>query len=203
MRFLAKIISYLFHPLWMPLYVVLIFWEMDSRVHFFTQSSVWFYILLVVMINSVIIPILMFWMMKRLSIISSLEMEYQKDRVYPFLITGIFYVTTWLVFYNFGILDLIAYLFIVAAVLVFIALIVNVFWKISIHSMSMGAMSVFIIYMTSVHFISTSWPTYLVVFISGLVGYARLKLGSHNPSQVYVGFLSGALVTSLFLMGLA
>lgn len=202
MRFIAKVISYLFHPIWMPLYVVLIFWEMDSRVHFFNQPSVWFYILMVVIINSVLIPLLMFWMMKRLGIISSLSMEYKKDRIYPFLITGVFYLTSWFVFYNLGILDLIAYLFILAALLVYFALIVNIFWKISVHSMSMGALSVFIIYLSSVHFITSSWPAYLVILMSGLVGFARLKLKSHNSAQVYVGYLGGALITVLFLTGL-
>lgn len=186
----------------MPLYVVLMFWEMNSRVHFYSDSSVWFYIILVVFINSILIPFLMFWMMKRLGIIGSLGMEQRKDRVYPYLITGIFYVTTWFVFYNLSILDLIAHVFVFAAILVFLALIINVFWKISIHSMSMGAMSVFIIYLTSVHFISSAWPSYLIVLLSGVVGFARLKLKSHTPAQIYVGYLSGALVAFLFLVGL-
>jgi len=201
-RAFSKVISYLLHPLWMPLYVVLMFWEMNSRVHFYPQSSAWYYIIFVVLINSIIIPLLMFWMMRRLGIISSLRMEERKDRVYPFLVTGIFYLTSWFVFYNLGILDLVAYLFIVAAVLAFISLVVNVFWKISVHSISMGAMSVFIIFLTSVYFISSSWPSYAIILLSGVVGFARLKLQCHSPAQIYSGYLLGALVTALFLMGL-
>jgi len=186
----------------MPLYVVLMFWEMNSRVHFYPESNVWFYIFLVVSINSILIPLLMFWMMKRLNIISSLSMDKKQDRLFPFLITGIFYITTWFVFYNLGIMDLVAYLFMVAALLVFLAILVNLFWKISIHSMSMGAMSVFIIYLTAVHFIGSSWPAYLVILLSGLVGFSRLKLKSHSPAQIYVGYLLGVVVTIGFLMGL-
>lgn len=202
MKAFAQLISYIFHPIWMPVYVVLLFWEMDSRVHFYNHSSAWFYILLVVLINSVVIPLLMIWMLKRLGIINSLLMESRKDRIYPFLITGIFYVTSWFVFNNLGVLDLIAYLFIVASLLVFLALIVNIYWKISVHTMSMGALSVFIIYLTSVHFLTLSWPAYFIVLMSGLVGFARLKLESHSPAQVYSGYFAGALVTLLFLMGL-
>lgn len=203
MQVFARFISYLFHPIWMPLYVVLIFWEMNGRVHFYPESKVWFYILLVVFINSILIPLLLFWMMKRLNIISGLSMHKRQDRLFPFLITGIFYITTWFVFYNLGIMDLIAYLFIVAALLVFLAILVNLFWKISIHSMSMGAMSVFIVYLTAVHFINSSWPAYGIVLLSGLVGFSRLKLKSHSSAQVYAGYLLGALVTVGFLMGLS
>lgn len=202
MQVFARFISYLFHPIWMPLYVVLIFWEMNGRVHFYPESNVWFYILLVIFINSILIPLLMFWMMKRLNIISSLSMDRKQDRLVPFLITGIFYITTWFVFYNLGIMDLVAYLFIVAALLVFLAILVNLFWKISIHSMSMGAMSVFIVYLTAAHFLNSSWPAYGIVLLSGLVGFSRLKLKSHSPAQIYVGYLLGVLVTIGFLMGL-
>jgi membrane-associated phospholipid phosphatase len=198
----AQFISYLFHPIWMPLYVVLIFWEMDTRIHILTQNSAWIYITMVVVINSIIIPTLMFWMMKSLGVISSLTMEDKKDRVFPFLVTGLFYLTSWFVFYNLGILDLVAYLFIVATALVIVALIVNLFWKISVHSMSMGALSVFILYLTTIHFIPNNWPAYIIIFLSGLVGFARLKLKSHNATQVYVGYLSGIIITALFLIGL-
>ncbi len=203
MQVFARFISYLFHPIWMPLYIVLMFWGMNSRVHFYTDSSLWFYVLLVVSINSILIPLMMFWMMKKLNIISSLSMDKRQDRLYPFLITGAFYITTWFVFFNLGIMDLVAYLFMMASLLVFLALLVNLFWKISIHSMSMGALSVFIIYLTAAHFINASWPAYVVVLLSGLVGFSRLKLKSHSPAQVYAGYILGALVTVGFLMGLA
>lgn len=201
MQVFAKFISYLFHPIWMPLFVVLMFWEMNSRVHFYPESNVWFYIFLVVFINSIFIPLLMFWMMKSLNIISSLKMDKRQDRLFPFLITGVFYITTWFVFYNLGIMDLMAYLFIVAALLVFLAILVNLFWKISIHSIAMGAMSVFIIYLTALHFINSFWPAYGIVLLSGFVGFSRLMLKSHSPAQVYTGYLLGALVTVGFLMG--
>jgi membrane-associated phospholipid phosphatase len=140
--------------------------------------------------------------MKRLGIIQSLSMEDKKDRLYPFLITGVFYLTTWFVFHNLQILELIAYIFVVASILVFLALFINLFWKISIHAMSMGALSVFILWLTAVNLIVSPWPAYLIIILSGLVGYARLKLKSHNSTQIYVGYLTGVIVLASFLLGL-
>lgn len=202
MRIFARFISYLFHPIWMPLYVVLMFWILNSQQYLLSNGSAWLYIVIVVIINSILIPVLVFLLMKRLGVISSLSMERKNDRLYPFLITGLFYITSWFVFHNLQILDIVAYVFIVSAVLVFVALIISFFWKISVHSMSIGAMSVFILYLTAIHFIPTSGPAYIVILLSGLVGFARLKLGSHNSTQIYIGYLTGVIITSLFLMGL-
>jgi membrane-associated phospholipid phosphatase len=41
----------------------------------------------------------------------------------------------------------------------------------------------------------------LSLVISGLVGFARLKLGAHTPAQVYAGFGLGMFtILSLFLI---
>jgi membrane-associated phospholipid phosphatase len=40
-----------------------------------------------------------------------------------------------------------------------------------------------------------------LVLLSGLVGYARLRLNAHTPAQVYAGFLSGvALLTAVVVV---
>jgi membrane-associated phospholipid phosphatase len=37
------------------------------------------------------------------------------------------------------------------------------------------------------------------IFIAGLLGYARIRMNAHRPSQVYAGFLIG-FVTQLILL---
>ncbi len=185
----------------MPLYVMLMFWNINSKAMFISNDMVWLYILLVVFINTLLIPILLFLMMKRMKIIESLQLDSQKDRFYPFAIIGIFYLTTWYVFHSIEIFTYLSLVFVLAAVLVFLALGVNLFWKISIHSMSMGAMSAAVLYLTAVHFIESTWPVYSIFLLSGLVGFARLKLKAHTSAQVYVGFLMGAAVLTAFTFG--
>lgn len=181
---------------------MLIFWNINTKAMFISNDVVWLYILLVVFINTLLIPVLLFWMMKRLNIIDSLHLDSQKDRFYPFAITGIFYLTTWYVFNSLEVFTYLSLVFVIAALLVFLALFINLFWKISIHSMSMGAMSIAVLYLTAVHFINTAWPVYLVFILSGLVGFARLKLKAHSSAQVYVGFVLGILLVSIFFFTL-
>lgn len=167
---------------------------------FISNNMAWLYILLVVFINTILIPVLLFWMMKRLKIIESLSLNSQKDRIYPFFITGVFYLTTWYVFNSLEIFSYLSLVFVLAAILVFLALAITIFWKISIHSMAMGAMSAAVLYLSALHFINEAWPVYLVFILSGLVGFSRLKLKAHSSAQIYVGFLIGALVLSIFTL---
>lgn len=197
---LAIFISYAFHPLWMPLYMILIFWNINQQM-LFINNSAWLYILLVVFMNTLLIPVMMIWLMKRLKVINDIHLHSRKDRIYPFLITGIFYLTTWYLFHQLELLNSMSLVFKLATILVSIALLISLFWKISIHSMSMGAMSAAILYLAVLHFLPI-WPVYIVFILSGLVGFARLKLKAHQAAQIYVGYVLGLLVVSVFFLGL-
>jgi membrane-associated phospholipid phosphatase len=37
-------------------------------------------------------------------------------------------------------------------------------------------------------------PLIIIIFVSGLVATARLKLNAHTPAQVYTGFLAGFII---------
>lgn len=198
MRTFSKFISYVFHPMWMPLYVVLIFWYLDNRFY----SNMWLYVVFVVFLNTILIPFLMIWMMQRLKIIHNINLHNHSDRFYSLSIVGLLYLVCWYIFYQLDIFDLITQFLLIAPILVLLAILINFFWKISIHSIAMGAMSVFIVYLSSINLLVSNWPSYLVIFLSGLVGFSRIYLNQHKPLQVYLGYLSGSFVTAAFLFGL-
>jgi len=177
--------------------VLLLFW-MDSQGPVETSWEAWIYIITIVIINSLILPILLIWLLKRMRIIESMSLEKKQDRLYPFSIAGMFYFTTWFVFNSLHIFSFLSTIFLIATILVLMAALINIFWKISIHNMSMGAVSTAILFLTASHYILSPWPVYLVFILSGLVGFSRLKLHSHSHSQVYAGFILGALVVLTF-----
>lgn len=41
-------------------------------------------------------------------------------------------------------------------------------------------------------FMNEPWIILLLIFISGLTGFARLQSDTHSPAQVYTGYLIGA-----------
>jgi len=180
--------------------MMLVFWNINNQV-LFIKNSAWLYILLVVFINTLLIPVVMFWFMKRMNLIEDFHLNSKRDRIYPFLITGVFYLTTWYIFSRLEILSYISFVFLLSALLVFLALIISLFWKISIHSMSMGAMSITLLYFSAIHILPVL-PVYAIFMLSGLVAFSRLKLLAHSPAQIYMGYFLGMATVSLFFYAL-
>jgi len=198
-RKLAIFLSYLFHPLWMPFYMVLLLFWMNLQGAVITSIQAWMYIALVVIINTLLLPVLLIYLLKRMKIIQSMSLENKQDRLFPFFIAGLFYFTTWFVFNSLNIFPFLEMVFIISTTLVLLAAIINMVWKISIHNMSMGAVSMAVLFLTASHYILSPWPVYFAFILAGLVGFARLKLKSHTPAQIYSGFLLGALVVVFFV----
>ena len=199
-RKIATLLSYLFHPLWMPLYMCLLLFVLQQQSITLIAISAWIYVGVIVFINTILLPVSLIWMLKRQKIIQSLSLDRKEERIYPFFITAIFYFTTWYIFNSFQVFPFLSLIFIISMVLVMTAATISLFWKISIHSMSMGAMSTAVLYLTLAHYIGSPWPVYSVIFLSGWVGFSRLKLQAHTAPQVYVGYALGSFLTALVFL---
>jgi len=80
------------------------------------------------------------------------------------------------------------------AILVLLAMVINLFWKISIHTLGIGSVSgtffgISILLQTNLFPLIAA-----LILLSGVVGWARLRLNAHNEAQVYTGFAVGFFV---------
>ena len=72
-----------------------------------------------------------------------------------------------------------------------VALIANIFYKISMHAIGCGGMlGIFIIIMNSNSMLMT-WPLSLALIITGLVCTSRLIVSDHTQKEIYMGLLVG------------
>lgn len=191
---IATFLSYVFHPLFMPLYMMVVLFNSQTYVvyHIPPQLQKWIYGIVVV--NMILMPILVILRLKKKGHINSYEMETTEERRLPMFSTVIFYALTYYFLKNMG-LDTLIYMILLGATLsVILAFFITMKWKISAHMMGMGGIVGttlgLVLYVDApiVHVL-----TALVLF-SGLVGFARLKLKAHTPAQVYTGFLLGGTV---------
>jgi membrane-associated phospholipid phosphatase len=125
-------------------------------------------------------------------------MNKREDRIIPFIMTAIFFSLAYYLLKQLHISPIYNYFIIGTTFIIIIALIINYFWKISIHMIAMGGMLGAFLALSFVLIINIPILIMLIIFISGLVGFARLKLNIHSPAQVYIGFLTG--VTIMFLL---
>jgi hypothetical protein len=78
--------------------------------------------------------------------------------------------------------------------------IINFWWKISLHSVGAGILTGIVIVLSLKMMVPLTWFLIPVIIISGLILSSRLKLNSHNVSQVYLGFATGFAGMNLFML---
>lgn len=190
----AQILSWILHPMIMPTYAILLMFSQDAYFVLIIPERLRLVLAGLIFANTFVLPLIFIWMMRRRGIISSLQMPERSERTFPFAITALFFAATWFMMQNLG-LPGVYFLFIIGgAVLVSVALIVNLFWKISIHMMGMGGLLGGFIGLSLRMFVDAPALIILLILLSGLTGFARLKLNTHNSSQVYVGFIAGVSI---------
>ncbi len=189
----AKTLSYLFHPLLMPLLGVIFIFYSGSYVSFLPED-VKRLILLVVAANTLGLPLIMMPIFIQFGAIKSFAMETNKERILPLTFTLIPYVLSVYFLIKLPIPFVIASFMLGASLAIVSCLIISFWWKISIHLVGIGGMVGFLIAF-SIRLFTDVLPFLLVaVLITGLLASARLYLKAHNPLQVYLGFLLGFLI---------
>ncbi len=189
---LAKIVSMVFHPLFTPLYGLLIIFTAPTFLEYL-PSIVKKIIFLIVLLNEVFIPVTLLPLFRRRNIISSYNIEEKHERVIPLFTTAIFYsVTTYIVFrYQ---IPLFLKSFMLASTIIVIAVtLINFWWKISIHGVGAGALTGIVVLLMVKLYAPVAGYLIGVILISGIILAARLRLNNHNPLQVWGGYLTGLL----------
>lgn len=191
---IASLISWILHPMLMPTYALLLIFTQDAFFVLLLPERVKLILAGLVIANTLLLPLIFIWMMKKRGIISSYQMPERGERSFPFAVTGLFYFATWYMMNSLGLPGM-YYLFVIGgAALIIITLIINMFWKISVHAAGIGGLTGGFTGLNYMMAIDSTMLILGLIILSGLVGFARLKLNTHNPAQVYTGFAVGATV---------
>ncbi|MFO8054086.1 MAG: hypothetical protein R6U19_02865 [Bacteroidales bacterium] len=198
-RKIAEGISIVFHPLLIPLYGTLILLYYDGYLSFLLTEKARLIILSVVFLMTFVFPLILTVILKSMHMISSLRLQRRQERTLPFLGAGFSFYLAFIIIRAFEVPGYYNLFLLGATLLIVIAIVVNKFWKISIHMLSLGGLSGLFIALAPYSFGVDHMFIYLVVLMAGATGYARLKLNTHQPAQVYVGYLTGLMfMFSLF-----
>lgn len=191
---IARLISWILHPMLIPTYAMLLILSQDTFFVLVLPERLKLILAGLIVANTLLLPLIFIWMMRQRGIISSYQMPSRSERTFPFATTALFYFATFYMMYNLG-LPGVFYLFVLGGgILIVIAMIINFFWKISIHMIGIGGLTGGFIGLNYQMLIHSNGLVLLLIFLSGLVGFARLKQNTHNQTQVYVGFIAGVLI---------
>jgi|AntRauTorckE5430_2_1112549.scaffolds.fasta_scaffold09909_2 hypothetical protein len=206
---LAQVVSVLFHPLLIVTYMLVLLLLINPYLFGVYSISDEFSKLLIlqVFLSTFFIPGFAVAMLRFTGLVNSLEMKTQKERIGPYVITGMFYI--WM-FRNFlgnaQVPTAFSAFLLGASIGLFIAFFINIFSKISAHAVGMGGLLGMVV-ITLLLFshdtfliglgqlgtfeVSMYWVLMLTVLIAGLVGTSRLILQAHEPTDLYGGYLVG------------
>ncbi len=194
LKIFAKIVSYLLHPLFIPVYIFL--WlTYRFPIHFdnITPTGLTFKTISV-FLNASFFPAFAVFLLWRLKFIQTIYLRTQKDRIIPYIITMIFYWWMWylsraftdqpevLKFFYFGIFLNTVF-----------GLVINNFIKISMHAMGAGTFLTFIILTCMYYHVFLGADIMAATFLAGLICTARLLLNHHSVAEIYVGLFVGAI----------
>lgn len=203
-KVLARIISAIFHPLLMPTYMLALLLIVNP--YLFGVSGlgdmVSRLLLIRIFLSTFFIPIIAISMMKLTGLAKTYELLDRQERIGPYIITGIFYI--WM-FRNFldnpQIPTAYTSFMLGCTIALFLAFFINIFSRISAHTVGMGAlvgMVLITLWQFSYDtFTLGNWnlnmkPVLIVTILAaGLVGTARQILHKYEPSDLYGGYMVG------------
>jgi hypothetical protein len=186
----AKIISVVFHPLFMPIYGILIIFSAPTLFGYL-PFSIKRLLILIVLINNVFLPLSLLPYLKYRNHITSWSIDNQRERMLPLFIATILYAATSYIIIRYPVPVFIkTYIFGIFIISLSVTTL-NMWWKISIHSTASGAIAALVLVLSFKMNSPLLWPMLLVIISAGLILSARLKLNVHNSSEVWSGFFLG------------
>jgi hypothetical protein len=197
-KFCGHIISFVFHPLFVPTYFILYLikvipfefvgitdWQLQLRVF----SVFWL---------TAFFPAFAVFLLWRLKFSESIFLRTQKDRIIPYVIVMFFY---WWMYYlsrNFSDQPIVLkYFYFGIFIASALGLIVNNFIKVSLHSMGIGGLLAAVLLVGLKYPINNIISDMIILLIAGIVVSARMMVSDHTNKELTIGLGIGIITQTL------
>ena len=196
---IAKVLSVILYPLFVPTYGVALFCYAYST-HVIPLHWIWILIaILGTFIMTCVLPITAIWILMKQGKVADLQIENARERTMPFIYTILGFG-----FWNYLMIAVLhapiflSFISVGATCAILLVALINLRWKISAHLTGFGGLvGGLMCYCLGIGAVPT-WGTILGWFaLSLILMCARLRLNAHTPAQVCAGWLLGLSCTFL------
>jgi hypothetical protein len=187
-------ISVVLHPLVMPSLGLLILFNSIVPLALMSDKGKQIIISLVI-ICTLVLPLTIFSFLYFRKFPDKLLLTEKKDRILPLIFTSVLYYLAFYLLRQMGAPYIVQIFLFSASFSVFITLLISFFWKISAHTIGIGGVCALVVVLLIVYRIDVMLYLMITILLSGIIGFARLSLNEHTPSQIYFGFIVGFMVT--------
>jgi hypothetical protein len=194
----AKVLSLIFHPLWMPLIIYMTVRWLDP--YYIGQTVADNFVILLLLVN-IVAPALSMLIMIKYGMLSSIELRDRKERFGPYMLVIFYYVLSYVMLRWKGpMLPQEVFSFFVSVIFsLVVSLSINMVWKISVHMLAQGGVFGTLLALNSLHKSDINVFLMLSALAAGLTAYSRLRLEAHTHGQAYAGFCLGVAMNWIII----
>lgn len=193
MNAVARLLSIVLHPLFMPTYTLWLTMQLDPHMGFFLDARGRWLVLGMVALMTIAFPITSTLLFIRAGIVSGLNMPSRRERIAPFTMTLLYYGMAWFLLARTPLHSSFELLFFGAFIALALTTLVTIRWKISAHMVGIGGCIGALIGVNMLHGLDLFLPIVGTIVLAGALGTARLLTSDHTPAQVYAGLGLGLL----------
>ncbi len=203
----AKVISYVFHPLFIPTYIfIFLIYQVPYEFAGITPFQLQLRLFSIFWLTA-FFPAFAVFLLWRLKFSESIFLRTQKERIVPYVITMFFY---WWMYYlsrNQQFNDqqpaVLRFFYMGIFISTVFGLMLNNYFKISLHAMGVGGAMAAIILFAMYYRLPLGVSMSVVTLITGAVCTARFLVSDHTNKEVYSGLFVGIfsqLIAYYFVM---
>lgn len=187
----AEALTIIFHPVFIPLYGLLIIYSSPTLLSFIPQEMKRVMFILVFS-NNVILPLTLTAVLYAKGAIRTFNARDRNERVVLLTFALLMYTITAVVMLKMKVPGLFRAYFISIAAVTLITLVITSFYRISLHASGIGGLLALVIFMILLYDVRSVWQLTSVILTGGAVMSSRLYLNDHSPAEVWSGLFIGA-----------
>jgi len=193
----SRILSYILHPLLIPTLATSALLLRPDIYSIVLPGALKIWFVAVVFIFTFGIPVAALLILLKFNAIQSLEMNNRAERTIPLLITSTSFMALLYTLRSTGMPPVFLYVLYSATFAMLAGLLINMVYKISLHTLGWGALTATLILISMRLGTPLLGLIIIAVLLSGFVGFARLQQNAHNQTQIYLGYVAGVCVIAL------
>lgn len=187
--FIARLLSTVFRPVYYPTLGMVILFTMTYLS--MLPWTVKLYLVAMVYVFTVALPMAGVYCYRRVRGWHRHELRHQEKRLIPYVINLLCYLCCMYLLTQLHLPRFVTGIIVVSLLVQICCILINMRWKISIHSAGSGAIIGALVAYSMLFKFNPVWWLCLAIFVSGLVMSSRMLLRQHTLAQVLCGTLVG------------
>ena len=187
----ARLLSAVFRPYYIPIvgFVALFTFTYLSLLPLLYKLTV----VAMVYVFTILLPRLCIYVYRKLNGWAPVQLRLRENRAIPYILFILSYVACLHLMFRMHMPRYMCGILVSALLIQMVCVIVNVWWKISMHSAGAGGVIGALVAYSVLFMFNPVWWLWVTVLISGAGGTARMLLRQHSLAQVVAGTLVGVV----------